>query len=249
MKLRISAVCNIGCVRQNNEDMVLIDKKLIRDDTIQGAIEFSEGCNLYIVAVADGMGGQNAGEYASQMVLEQLNEKIHALPSNLGEDILTSQISVICNDTHKLILSASKQDTSKTGMGTTLVALLLYNDKFFVINVGDSRLYRFRNGNLMQLSQDHSLRNLSNNPDTPSNIIVNSFGGGNSFFIDFMPAGKKYLARDLFLLCSDGLSDMICDDEIEEILSQENPELNLLEQAKNNGGNDNISYVIVDILS
>ena len=130
----------------------------------------------------------------------------------------------------------------------TLVGLLYYEGRLFLINAGDSRLYRFRNDTLMLISRDHSLHELIGNIEVPSNVILNSFGGGNTFFIDIEPAGKKALDGDIFLLCSDGVSDMLNDEEIEAVLCKEGFEEALLEASKNKGGKDNISYVLVELL-
>lgn len=247
MRIRITAVSDKGCIRENNEDMVLVGKKLLRDSQLQGALEVDEQ-GLHILAVADGIGGQNAGEIASQMVLEQFQEKLSSVAPRLDETSFTSTIAGICRGIHRTLQAASAEDITRRGMGTTLIALLIYSGEFFMVNAGDSRLYRFRNGNLMQLSEDHSLRNISNNPDAPSNVIVNSFGGGDNFFVDVAPASKKVLLGDIFLLCSDGLSDMVSDEEIEEIMGQEGLETRLLDCAKANGGKDNISYVLAEII-
>lgn len=247
MKIRITAICDVGCVRTNNEDMVLVGKKTIRDDKFQGAIELNEQRPIFLVAVADGMGGANAGEVASQMVLEGIQEKINQLPSGLDTEELRTALRTACQEIHESIVSAGLQDPLKSGMGSTLVALLWYEGTLFSVHAGDSRLYRFRNDTLMQITEDHSMQKLVGNNEIPSNIIYNSFGGGSSFFITVDPAGKKALDGDTFLLCSDGLTDMLSDEEIEAGLSHEGFEDTLLEQAKAKGGKDNISYILVEI--
>lgn len=247
MKLRITAICDMGCVRQNNEDMVLVGKKLLRDDRLQGAVEPNEENPIFVVAVADGMGGANAGEIASQMVLEMFREGIYGLAAGLDDGALKTAINSMCLDIHQKVLQEGMADAAKIGMGTTLVGLLYYEGRLILINAGDSRLYRFRNGTLMQVSRDHSLRNLSGNSEAPSNIIVNSFGGGNNFYVDVEPAGKKALDGDIFILCSDGVSDMLNDEEIEAVLTREGFEDALLEAAKRKGGKDNISYVLTEV--
>ena len=131
-------------------------------------------------------------------------------------------------------------------MGTTLVALLYYQGRLVLINAGDSRLYRFRNGALTQLSTDHSLRNLVGSL-APAHVITNCFGAGNAFYADVEPAGEEVLNGDLFLLCSDGLSGALADREIEEMLDEEGYEDALLAAAKQKGGLVNISYVLVEV--
>lgn len=247
MKLRITAVCDVGCVRTNNEDMVLVGSKIIRDDNFQGAIELNEQRPIFLMAVADGMGGANAGEVASQMVLEGLLEKVQQLPSGLDAESLKISIQMLCQEIHQSITSDGLQDATKSGMGSTLVALLWYEGALFSVHAGDSRLYRFRNETLMQITEDHSMQKLVGNNEIPSNVIYNSFGGGSSFFVTVDPAGKKALDGDLFFLCSDGVTDMLSDEEIEAILSHEGFEDALLEKAKLQGGRDNISYVLAEL--
>lgn len=247
MKFRITAVCDVGCVRTNNEDMILVGKKIIRDDRLQGAIELNEQHPIFLIAVADGIGGANAGEVASQMVLESLLEKMHQLPFGLNIESLRSAVQMTCQEIHQSIVSAGVQDSSKSGMGSTLVALLWYEGTLYSVHAGDSRMYRFRNETLMQITEDHSMQKLIGNNEMPSNVIYNSFGGGSSFFVTVELAGKKALDGDMFLLCSDGVTDMLSDEEIEAILSHEGFEEALLEQAKAKGGRDNASYVLVEV--
>jgi len=117
------------------------------------------------------------------------------------------------------------------------------------MNAGDSRLYRFRRGNLMQISKDHSLREATGNKNIASNILINSLGAGKDVFVDFDSVGGKILNEDILLLCSDGLSGMLTDEEMEQILNEEkeNSVPKLLMEAKNKGGNDNISIIIASI--
>ena len=247
MKLRITAVSDKGCVRESNEDMVLVGKKLIRDNRLQGAVEPGKDNPIFIVAVADGMGGANAGEVASQMVLEMLREGLYGLETGLDDEALKAAIKTLGLETHQRVLHEGMADPAKRGMGSTLVGLFYYDGRLFLINAGDSRLYRFRNDILMQVSRDHSLRELSGNNETPSNVIINSFGGGKAFYVDVEIASKKVLEGDIFLLCSDGVSDMLSDEEIEEVLAKEGFEDALLEASKNKGGEDNISYVMIEV--
>ena len=244
MRIRIKAISDKGCVRENNEDMVLVGKKVLRDDRLQSFLEIGEEGSIFMMAVADGMGGANAGEVASQIVLESLKDGINRLPLGLDGAALKNWINSLCKAIHQEIVQEGINDPEKRGMGTTLAGLLYYEGCLLAINAGDSRIYRFRNGTLRQISRDHSLRELSGNRDAPGNVIVNSFGGGNAFYVDVEPAGNKVLDGDVFLLCSDGVSDMLSDEEIEDILAEDGSEDALLEAAKNRGGEDNISYVM-----
>jgi len=247
MILEISGISDKGCVRDHNEDMVLIGDDIFRDDSRHVVINTSGENWKYFVAVADGMGGHNAGEVASEMVLREMKRKINTLEANLSEKALSEKIHNWVKEIHLKILNEGAKDSSKKGMGTTLIGVLFYNENAFLINVGDSRLYRFRGGNLMQMSKDHSLREMAKSQNIASNIILNSFGGGEKIFVDFERVGGKLIDNDILLLCSDGLSDMLTDDEIESILGKEDPIHKLVEGAKNKGGEDNISAVLVKI--
>jgi len=247
MQLKILAVCDKGCVRDHNEDMVLICDYIFKNESKQVTVDLNKENSKYFIAVADGMGGHNAGEVASEIVLQKMSEKINELEINLIEKELSDRISEWTKEIHLYILNEGNIDIAKRGMGSTLIGVLFYNGMAYYMNVGDSRLYRFRRGNLMQISRDHSLREMTGDEDVASNIIVNSFGGGENIFVDFAPVGGKLLDEDILLLCSDGLSDMLTDDEIENILNEENRFNNLLTEAKNKGGEDNISIIILNI--
>lgn len=277
MKLSIAGVCDVGSVRENNEDMILVGTALVRDGRFRAEWQIQAGGPLPLIAVADGMGGANAGEVASRLLLERLRDRLGSVVQNQdeekiegevegkvdeeideeakvkGEDddrneaAVVSGIKDICKGIHGELLAEGASDPSMSGMGSTLIALLWHRDPPLLINAGDSRLYRHRGGTLMQLSRDHSLRALYGDAQAPSNIVVNSFGGGESFYVDVEAAGKRVLDGDIFLLCSDGISDALKDDEIEAILSAPGAEDELLAAAKRNGGRDNISYVLVTV--
>jgi protein phosphatase len=249
MKLRISAVSDKGCVRENNEDMAMIGEDIFRNATRKREITLDKDKKLFI-AIADGIGGHNAGEVASEIVLQKMLEKIKTLEGGLTEKDLKDKFSFWAQEIHSYILDEGNKDINKKGMGSTLIGLLFYEGRGYYINVGDSRLYRYRGGFLVQLSKDHSLQDVMGDKFIGSNIILNSFGGGERIFVDFAPAGGKILNNDVFLLCSDGLSDMLTDDEIEVILNNEKhtPVEKLLNEAKDKGGEDNITIILVYII-
>ncbi|MEQ1907568.1 MAG: protein phosphatase 2C domain-containing protein [Vicinamibacterales bacterium] len=248
MKWRVAAVCHVGNARPNNEDMVLVGEKVFRDDRVQGAIELPAE-RPYGVAIADGMGGANAGEIASELVLEQLREGLATVKAGLDDDALATELRTLCLGIHGRVVEEGVADSTKVGMGATLVALVHYQARVFFLAAGDSRLYRYRGGTLKQISKDHSLRAALGSSDVPGNIVLNSFGGGSSFSIDFGPAARRVLVDDVFLLTSDGLSDVVPEADIETILATSDPEEGLLAAALNQGGQDNISYALVEVLS
>jgi len=249
MNLQIFAVSDKGLIRKHNEDMVLIGSEIFRDGTRQVTIDLTEREKKFFVAIADGMGGHNAGEIASELLLRKIAEKVKSLRSNLPENELAEKFSLWASEIHSFIIEEGNKDPNRKGMGSTLIGVLFYDRKAYYINAGDSRLYRFRDGLLKQISRDHSFREILGKKDIPSNVIFNSFGGkSNGIFIDFEPVGGKILNGDILLLCSDGLSDMISDDEIEETLTEDKNSINkLLEKAKSNGGKDNISIILIKI--
>jgi len=247
MDLRIKAITDEGRVREHNEDSILIGDRILRQGSIEVAVSLTT-IQAYSVAVADGMGGHNAGEVASQMILERLREVVSSLETGLNKEELAKKFEAWARVTHACILGEGNRDPNKRGMGTTLVGVLFYGDRAYYINIGDSRLYRLRDGYLVQITRDHSLREVTGDKSIPSNVILNSFGAGGEIFIDFAPVGTRLLDGDNLLLCSDGLWDMLPDGEIEEILKTDNdPVATLLNKANDKGGMDNISIVLIQI--
>ena len=132
-------------------------------------------------------------------------------------------------------------------MGTTLVALAFYEGEFYSLNCGDSRLYRFRDGQLEQLTTDHSLSNLLGS-EKHSSVITNCIGGGcNSSYIDIVKMTNEIKPRDCYMLCSDGLSDMLKDEKISALLNEGNGATDLCEAAIAHGGLDNVSCCVIKI--
>lgn len=248
MRLTISAVSDVGCVREQNEDMVAVGDAVFRDASMRIVADLNAQDGAFLVAVSDGMGGSNAGEVASEMALRMLVKDIHLLGPGLDDAELNKRLAACINKIHASILNAGEQAVDKRGMGTTLVGAIFYGGKSYFINIGDSRVYRFRNGNLKQISRDHSLRSVTGNADAPANIIVNSLGAGKKVFVDFAPVGAQIINGDSLLLCSDGLSGELKDEEIESILSKEEMPVDmLLQRAKAKGGKDNISIILVSV--
>ena len=129
-------------------------------------------------------------------------------------------------------------------MGSTFNGLLFYGNKIFNINIGDSRFYRFRDGILKQMSKDHSLAEVTGLDRNESHVLLNSVGGGETVFVEMTNVTDYILENDIILLCSDGLSDMVSNDEIEKVLIKNAATSDLLDKAKVNGGQDNISIVL-----
>lgn len=210
--------------------------------------------NLCILA--DGMGGHNAGDYASRYAVETIVDVIE-------KDNDAEPVNIIRNaiqEANHAIMEKAETDIDLEGMGTTVVAATVIGNELCVANVGDSRLYVIGD-KIQQITRDHSYvqemvrrgeldeKDARVHPDR--NIITRAIGGGNPLEIDFFEVELK--ESDRVLMCSDGLTDMIEDEEILRILKEkESTEEGiecLIETANENGGNDNITVVVIEPFS
>ena len=206
--------------------------------------------NLYIVA--DGMGGHAAGDFASQYAIKLVREMVEESTIENPVSLLKRAMLYASNEVYK----AAEKDKDKNGMGTTMVAAVISNGKLFVGNIGDSRLYII-NDNIRQITMDHSLveelirngqldrKKGRNHPE--KNIITRAMGSRDEAMPDFFEVDVK--SGDRILLCSDGLSNMVADDEIRDIVS-ETDDINkavdeLISRANYYGGNDNVSALVI----
>ena len=228
-----------GSKRSNNQDSIFTS------DTPVGPLP-----NLYIVA--DGMGGHRAGDKASKMAVDITVDFVSRSTLENPVAILKRAIIFANNEIYK----AASQDPDLNGMGTTLVAACAYDDKLFVANVGDSRLYAV-DQDIKQITMDHSLveelirsgelerKRGRNHPER--NIITRALGSKDEVVPDFFEIDIK--AGDRFLLCSDGLSNMVENDEIRDIMIQDKSLMDitneLVDRANYYGGSDNISAIVV----
>lgn len=236
----------MGCVRGNNEDMVLVDQWCVRNGKVRTEAN-TDAVDRYLMAVADGMGGHNSGEVASSDVLHNLQFVFSDLPLGLGISDFNETIYEWLTSINNIIDSKGVCDDRYTRMGTTLVALAYYGREFYWMNCGDSRIYRYHHNKLTQLSTDHSLKTLVGDTEH-TNIITNCIGGGcKNSFIDIVQCTADVLSGDIFLLCSDGLTDMLSDHEIAELLDDGISADELCRQAEKAGGLDNVSAIIATI--
>ena len=245
-KIILTAASRIGCVRTNNEDMVLAYDKLIRSDVY--STEFNtETIDRFVIAVADGMGGHNAGEVASSDVLNNLQFYVGDLPRGLASGEFMDMMHDWLQSVNHIIASKGHVDPSMLEMGTTLVGIMFYNNKFYWMNCGDSRLYRLRNGELEQLSNDHSLNN-SQGVKKHSNIITNCIGAGIRIpYMDMFEFTDDFLPCDTYMLCTDGLNDMINDERIKKLMCDGANANTLCEAAIDAGGYDNVSVCMFTV--
>ena len=241
--MKIFAMTDVGRKREVNQDYVYVTDKPI-------------GPFPNLLAVADGMGGHKAGDFASKYTVGVLREELESTPLNKPEEILRNVVS-IAND--KLIEVASA-DIKLEGMGTTLVVATVVGNTLYFANVGDSRLYLI-NEKIRQISKDHSLveemvrvggidrEAARTHPD--KNIITRAVGALDTLEIDFFSEELK--AGDIVLICSDGLTNMLEDKEIGRILreraSLEEKAGKLVAAANDNGGKDNIAVILIDLFA
>lgn len=247
MKMTITAASNVGCVRHNNEDMILVGNEFVRNRDLVAEVELTPQSRT-LVALADGMGGHNSGEIASHDVLCNLNYYYNDLPSGLMPGDFTEMIYDWLESINHVIDSKGRSEARYHDMGTTLVALSYYEGEFYWMNCGDSRLYHFRENSLVQLTTDHSLNSLMGT-SAHSNIITNCIGGGcKTSYIDMVQCTKDILPGDVLLLCSDGLTDMVDDAHVQFLLSCGCDADTLVDAALEAGGHDNVSVCIIRII-
>ncbi len=226
--------------------MVLAYNQFVRSDAYE--TEFmTENCDRFAIALADGMGGHNAGEVASEETLSNLKFFIGDLPKGLTPDEFHQMINEWLKSINQIINSQGWADSSLREMGTTLVGVLYYNRRYYWINCGDSRLYRLRQGHLTQLTTDHSLINPQNTKKHCS-IVTNCIGAGcKTSYIDFQDITEDIQPGDTYMLCSDGLNDMISDEKIEELMNAQCSANALCEAAIAAGGFDNVSTCVLHV--
>ncbi len=240
--LKAFSITDIGRKRLVNQDYVYVSEQPL------GKLP-----NLFIVA--DGMGGHNAGDYASKYTVETIVEEVSRNDGDSAVGILRSAIETANYKVRK----KAGEDAALSGMGTTVVAASCNAGKLIVANVGDSRLYVLHEG-LRQVTRDHSLveemvrigtisrEQARNHPD--KNIITRAVGADLTVGVDFFTVELEQ--GDVVLMCSDGLTNMLEDAEIESIIKR--PEelkeraLELVEAANGNGGRDNIAVILIEML-
>ena len=244
MHLAVAARTDVGRIRKGNED------------TLHASANTYRG--LFIVA--DGMGGHAAGEVASEMSVEIVTTDLADL-NDLESPDAHDRVTRALRDANRAVYERTRIERDKLGMGSTVSALLLSDTRYIVGHVGDSRIYMARDGHMTQLTRDHSLvqehvdaglltaEQARRHPQ--SNVITRCIGMAD----DIDPDVFDGVARigDAFLLASDGLTGMVEDRRIQQLLmSRASPARivdALIQEANNNGGNDNITAVVVRVLA
>lgn len=229
--MKVYQKTHVGKVRKNNEDSLLVAEP-----------------NIFVAA--DGMGGAAAGEVASKLLVDTVKNFLSDLPEPLDEKILSKSIlkasAKILNETYK--------NPDLRGMGTTATILHIYNGQAYFAHVGDSRLYRLKDSFLEQITLDHSyvetlVRNGELTPEQArvhpmKNILTQAVGATSELEVE--TGNFKIDGGEIFLLCTDGLTNMVEDDAIKNILVEsQSPADDLIQAALDNGGHDNITAVVV----
>jgi len=247
-KIEIFGLTDVGLVRGHNEDSI------------------GENRDLGLAVLADGMGGHRGGEVASAIavstILETLDNELKNIKSGDVDEVSGySHETIAVNDAvikaNENVFTSSIENSQYRGMGTTVVVLLFHNDHFTVAHVGDSRLYRYRDGALEQITRDHSLMQElvdrgfyttdQARESLNKNLVTRAIGAEEFVEVDV----HEDIAHpgDIYLLCSDGLTDMLEDDEIKNTIVDNGEDLEkiaseLIRLSNEAGGKDNISAVL-----
>ncbi len=247
MKIVSCGITDVGLKRGHNEDNYLINEEL----------------NLYVVA--DGMGGHAGGEYASAIAVNTVEEVVTSLEAGDLELDTTDPVEITRHKlTHAIRLAGrriyekAKEQPEYHGMGTTVVVLLVRNGNAYVAHVGDSRVYLVREGRIEQVTEDHSLiaEKIRHGLITPEeaknhkmrNVITRSLGYQEDVEVDLSVRAVR--RGDTFLLCSDGLSGLVEEDELLDHVVRMSPQpaaRALTELACQRGGDDNITTIIATV--
>lgn len=246
VKLTINGISDVGRVRDGNEDSISWDAR------------------LGLIMLADGMGGHNAGEVASAMAVETIKAALQDVlaPEIQAADIIDYPDAVreAVSFANQEIHEQAQMKTECAGMGTTVVMGLFRNDSVILAHVGDSRIYRFRHGDLERMTSDHSLVQemvdsgyLSQEEAQQSaskNLITRALGIAPEVEVDVREVPVQ--RDDIFLMCSDGLSDLVNDDDILKVITDAGKDMqsavqSLVNLANERGGTDNVSVILVSM--
>ena len=246
MKLEIHAVNDIGCSRTNNEDMMSVGGILLRDASLELPVEIDDESDSYFyILVSDGMGGHEKGEEASELLLKCISDSFmngRISPEDAEENLRKLVYEVSCTLNMRGI-----EENQERILGCTLTGVIWIGARTYLVNAGDSRTYRLRSGILKQLTTDDTERGITGD-ENASKLLLNAIGGGSHGRLTVEDITDRIMEGDTILVCSDGLTDMVDDEGIEEILcNKERPAESLVETANRNGGADNISVIVAHL--
>jgi protein phosphatase len=240
--LKFAAGTDKGLLREINEDSFMI----------------IHGCSSspYVFILADGMGGHNCGEIASRMTVDCVSESISNNSIRFDDANMREELCRVVEQANRAVYEKARDNNEFAGMGTTLTMAVIGSTELIAAHVGDSRLYMIREGEMQQLTQDHSyigelLRSGSltreeaeNHPHR--NVITRAVGSSPDIDVDII--SQEIRKNDIFILCTDGLTNMVSDDEICGIVKENEPEAactKLIEAANRQGGDDNITVIVI----
>ena len=250
-KIKIAEITDVGMVRDHNEDAI------------------GSNAEIGLLVLADGMGGYNAGEVASGIAVQTITELAceganretrNEVDPHSGMMRQTIILRDAISRANKIIYQTAQSQTNCEGMGTTLVAAMFYDTRISIAHVGDSRAYRLRGGNFEQLTMDHSLlqelvdRGFYSEEEaqrsTNRNYVTRALGVEPS--VDVEVQEFDVLPGDVYLLCSDGLPDMVEDDDIHLTIKTFNASLDtvgqqLVQLTNDHGGRDNVSIILAQV--
>ena len=242
LTIELHAAVDPGRARSNNEDSVATDG------------------GVCLAVLADGMGGYNAGEVASNMattfIRTELGRWLREASTQASDAEVRRAMDICVDNANRAIFNAANSNPQYAGMGTTLVVAVFRDNRVLLGHVGDSRCYRLREGRLQQITRDHSLlqEQIDAGLITPEqaafsankNLVTRAVGVEDTVLLETHQ--HDVLPGDLFLMCSDGLSDMLDDDGIAQVLlghdSLESGTRALIDGANDAGGKDNISVIL-----
>lgn len=240
MKVEAWGQTDVGLKRDINQDSILRDEEM----------------GLYVVA--DGMGGHRGGEVASAMAVEACVEVFEeSAAKTQPKDLIKRAFK---EASRRIFLKSTRENPELMGMGTTMILAYTRDSRIYIGNVGDSRAYLWKDQKLWQLSEDHSLVNeqikagiiTAKDIDTVvgRNVITRSVGFEEDVVVDI--AEREAFPGEIYLLCSDGLSGLITDARISEICAKLDPQTiveTAISEAKKAGGDDNVSVIVIKVLS
>jgi protein phosphatase len=243
LTIELSAAVDPGRARSNNEDSVALDNEVA------------------LAVLADGMGGYNAGEVASNMatsfIRTELGRWLREAQAHASDTEIRRAMDICVDNANRAIFNAANSNPQYAGMGTTLVVAVFRENRLLVGHVGDSRAYRMRGGRLQQITRDHSLlqEQIDAGLITPEqaafsankNLVTRAVGVEDTVLLETHQ--HEVQPGDIYLMCSDGLSDMLDDASIGQLLLAHDSLTGacqaLIDAANDAGGKDNISVVLV----
>ena len=240
--MEVYAKTDIGKSREMNQDYYYVSDE-------------KDEIKLYILA--DGMGGYNGGEIASKLAVESvknyINHNYHSI--EYDKDGILNLMKEAIEYANMMVYEKSKEDETLNEMGTTLDVLLIYKEKLYIGHVGDSRIYGIRKNNIRRITVDHSyveklikdgsITREEAKTHPKRNMLIKAIGSNTFVVPDLME--KVFLKDDTILMCSDGLNNMLSEEEIMKIVKEEGKDVaeKLVEKANEAGGTDNITVIVL----